>query len=91
MPLGDIDAFVSTSLFASVKDLYPDHDLYVACKDDIRSVFDANDYVHKTLTYEESFNNVKLLKCKDGKNLFEVVYTPHLNKNNFQQIAKTNC
>ena len=91
MPLGDVDAFVSTSLFASIKDLYPEHDLYVACNKDVHSLFHANDYVHKILLYEDSFNNVQSLKSKDGEDLFEVVYTPHLNKNNIEQIVKTNC
>ena len=85
MPLGDADAF------ASIKDLYPNHDLYVACNKDVHSLFHANDHVHKVLPYEDSFNNISSLKSKDGEDLFEVVYTPHLNKNNLEQIVKTNC
>ena len=90
MPEGEIDCFVSTSLFQSIKELYPDHDLYVACAPQLGLMFFGNDDIHKVLDYDESFNNLKNFKNEDGKDLFEVVYTPHLNKNNFDQIAKTN-
>ena len=90
MPLDDIDVFVSTSLFPSIKELYPDHDLYVACKTEMKSFLYSNENVHKVLEYEDSFNNIKNLTNDDGEKLFEVIYTPHLNKNNFEQIIKTN-
>mgnify|MGYP003111998220 CR=1 FL=1 len=91
MPEGELDIYVSSSLFASVKELYPDHDLYVACKPMEALMLFGNPYVDQVLNYEESFSNPERLKCKNGKDLFEVVYTPHLNKNNFTQIVKTNC
>ena len=53
-------------------------------------MFFGNDYIHKVLEYDESFNNLKNFQNEDGDDLFEVVYTPHLNKNNFDQIARTN-
>jgi len=90
MPEGEMDCFVSTSLFESIKELYPDHDLYVACAPQLNLMFFGNDNVHKVLEYNESFNNFNNFKNEDGDDLFEVVYTPHLNKNNFDQIAKTN-
>ena len=90
MPEGEMDCFVSTSLFQSIKELYPDHDLYVACAANLGLMFFGNDYIHKVLEYDESFNNLKNFENEDGDDLFEVVYTPHLNKNNFDQIARTN-
>jgi glycosyltransferase involved in cell wall biosynthesis len=90
MPEGELDLFVSTSLFSSIKELYPDHDLYVACQPALKSFIFGDDNVHKVLDWNNEFNNVSGIKDENGVDLFEVVYTPSLNKNNFKQICKTN-
>jgi glycosyltransferase involved in cell wall biosynthesis len=90
MPLDEVDIFVSTSLFKSIKDLYPDHDLYVASQPKNELILAANQYVHKFLKYEQAFEHLHLLKDDQGDDLFEAIYTPHLNKNNYNLIHKTN-
>ena len=90
MPEGELDLFVSTSLFSSIKELYPDHDLYVACQPALKSFIFGDDNVHKVLDWNNEFNNVSGIKDENGVDLFEIVYTPSLNKNNFKQICKTN-
>ena len=45
---------------------------------------------HKFLDWNPEFNNVLQMKDDNNEQLFEVIYTPSLNKNNFKQICKTN-
>lgn len=90
MPEGELDLFVSTSLFPSIKEIYPNHDLYVACQPALKTFIFGDENVHKALDWKDEFNNVLNLKDEEGDALFEVVYTPFLNKNNFKQICKTN-
>ena len=88
--MGETEVFVSTSLFKSIKELYPDHDLYVASDPKNQLILAGNDYVHKFLKYEQIFNHLELLKDEDGNDLFEAIYTPHLNKTNYNLIHKSN-
>ena len=90
MPEGELDLFVSTSLFDSIKELYPEHDLYVACQPSLKTFIFGNDNVHQTLDWNDEFANFSNIKDEEGDELFEVIYTPSLNKNNFKQISKTN-
>jgi len=90
MPEGELDLFVSTSLFSSIKEIYPDHDLYVACQPNLKAFIFGDENIHKILDWKDQFANALNLKDEEGCKLFEVVYTPSLNKNNFQQICKTN-
>jgi glycosyltransferase involved in cell wall biosynthesis len=90
IPLGETEVFVSTSLFKSIKELYPNHDLYVASSPNNKLILAGNDHVHKFLKYEQIFNHLELLKDEDGNDLFEAIYTPHLNKTNYNLIHKSN-
>ena len=90
MPEGELDLFVSTSLFDSIKELYPEYDLYVACQPSLKTFIFGNDNIHKVLDWNDEFNNFSNVKDENGDELFEVIYTPSLNKNNFKQISKTN-
>ena len=90
IPENEFDVFISTSLFESIKELYPKHDLYVATNDAHCSLLYANDHVHKVLSLNEQFNNLENFKDDEGNDLFETIYTPSLNKSNYQQITKTN-
>lgn len=90
MPESELDLFISTSLFSSIKELYPDHDLYVACQTPLKPLLFGDDNVHKVLDWSDEFNTILNVKDFEGDDLFEVIYTPSLNKNNFKQICKTN-
>ncbi len=45
------DIFVGTSLFANLKKLYPDADLYVACEPKFMSIIHGNPHIHRVLAY----------------------------------------
>ena len=89
MPLGEIDIYVSTALFSSIKNLYPDHNLYVAINPIFESMLVGNDNVHKVLEFTPEMDEPSKLKDAKGTDLFDVAYTPHLNKNNHLYIKKT--
>ena len=55
MPGSSKDVFMSTSLFKSIKEKYPKYNLYVATKPENFSLLWANEFVHKTIPYSESF------------------------------------
>lgn len=90
MPEGEVDMFVSTGLFASIKEIYPDHNLYVACNNNLKNIIFGDENVHKVLEFNDELNTAANLKDENGEDFFEVIYTPSLNKNNFKQISKTN-
>ena len=49
MPLGELDVYISTALFGSIKKLYPDYNLYVAINPIFHSMLAGNSNIHKIL------------------------------------------
>lgn len=45
------DIFLSTSLLKSLKDAYPETDIYFACKPEFKDILKNNPYVKKTIDY----------------------------------------
>jgi len=79
MPQSIGDVFLSTSLFRSIKEQYPDHNLYVATQPQFREVLDGLPYVHKVINYIPQMDNLLWLEGKgDHKGFFEVAYLPHI-------------
>jgi hypothetical protein len=78
MPQSIGDIFLSTSLFKSIKKLYPDYNLYVATKPEYFSVLNGNEYVYKVIPYIESYMCDELRMCGNASNpkFVNVLYTP---------------
>lgn len=79
MPESATDVFISTSLFKSLKEQYPDYNLYVATKPQFTNLLKGNEYVHRVIPYSPQMDN--LLWCEgfgDHEGFFEVAYLPHL-------------
>jgi len=75
--IGDI--YLSTSLFKSLKELYPDYNLYVACKPEFLDVLNGNPYVHKKLHHIPQMDNLLWLEGqKEHKGYFEVAFLPYM-------------
>ena len=73
------DVFLSTSLFKSLKESYPEHNLYVATKPENVEVLDANPHVHRVIPYVQEMENLTWLEgMGDHKGFFEVAFLPHL-------------
>ena len=47
------DCINSLALLKSLKEQYFDYDIYVACDNNFKEVFDGNEYIYKILTYED--------------------------------------
>jgi len=78
MPHSGTDVFLSTGLFRSIKEQYPDYNLYVATSPNFFEILEANDYVYKVIPYTSQMDD--LLWCEgfnDHKGYFEVSYLPH--------------
>lgn len=79
MPDSAVDVFLSTSLFKSIKDKYPDYNLYVATKPEYFKILYGNEYIHKVINYSNQFDNTLFLEGAGNHNgLFEIAFTPHL-------------
>jgi glycosyltransferase involved in cell wall biosynthesis len=80
MPESAGDIFLSTALFKSIKDRYPDYSLYVATKPQFKSILDGNQYVHKWIEYNPIMDNAIFLEGNSQhKGYFDIAYLPHIN------------
>jgi glycosyltransferase involved in cell wall biosynthesis len=77
MPESEREIFLSTSLFKSIKELYPSYNLYVAIRSEYEDMLSFNPYVYKMLEYEKEMENFDELE----KEHFEIVFSPHLARN----------
>lgn len=74
--IGDI--FLCTSLFESLKQLYPDYNLYVATKPEYFDLMDGNSNVHKVIPYTPQMDNhFWLTGIGKHKGFFEVAFHPY--------------
>ena len=79
MPDSQVDVFLSTALFKSIKIKYPEYNLYVATKPENFSILLANENVHATIPYTPQFDNPLYLEgVNDEGGYFEIAFTPHL-------------
>jgi hypothetical protein len=67
------DIFLSTSLLESLKELYPDSDIYYACKEEYHSLLYNNPYIHKTIPYYQIMESqVAMEGTGDWKGIFDI-------------------
>ena len=80
MPESIGDVFMSTSLFRSLKELYPEHNLYVATKPENFEILQGNEHVHKTLPWMSEMENQLWLEGHGKhKGYFEIAFLPFIN------------
>ena len=73
------DVFMSTSLFESIKQTYPEMNLYVATNQANFDLLDGNPYVHKTILFNQNMNNLLWLEGQGEHNgYFEIAFLPYL-------------
>jgi|TARA_B100001939_G_scaffold324651_1_gene316814 glycosyltransferase involved in cell wall biosynthesis len=79
MPDSQKDVFLITSLFKSLKEKYPDYNLYVSTKLENFPILWANEHIHKLIPYSESFDNVLSLEgIGESNEYFTMVFAPYL-------------
>ena len=93
MPESDMDLFLSTSLFKSIKDTYPTHSLYVATKPEYNEILDGNPYIKKVIQYIPQMDNILWLEgTSDHNGYFDIAFLPYINSQrvvNFLHNGKT--
>ena len=94
MPRSENDVFNSTSLLKSIKESYPDYNIYYATEANYFKIISSSPYVHKTIPYHQNMENLLALEgCGDNEGLFEIVFLPHLGVQrtfDYQHNGKTN-
>ena len=79
MPQSAGDVFWTTSLFKSIKDMYPDYNLYYATKKEYMDVLEGNPYVHKTIEYNPIMDNLLWSEgAGNHKGYFEITFLPFI-------------
>jgi len=58
------DIFLSTSLFQSLKDLYPGYDFYFGCLAEHGHILENNPYIFKIINYSPIMNNSMAMEGK---------------------------
>ena len=80
MPESMGDVFMSTSLFKSLKEQYPEYNLYVATKPEFIEVLDGNPHVHKAIPYQNHMDSLLFLEGRgEHEGWFEIAFLPHVN------------
>jgi len=78
MPESAGDIFLSTALFKSIKNRYPEYSLYVATKPQYKDILDGNPYVHKWLEYNPIMDNLIWLEGNNQHDgYFDIAYLPY--------------
>lgn len=80
------DIYMATSLFRSLKEQYPDYNLYVATYPKYASIIQGNPYVHKIVPYTPGMDNFmntegagKTGQANAIKSLFQISFLSHVN------------
>ena len=78
MPESERDVFLSTSLFESLNQLYPDYNLYVATKPQYFDILAGNEYVHKVIPYFPQMDDLLWLEgYGEHDGFFEIALLAH--------------
>lgn len=79
MPQSIGDVILSTSLFRSIKEQYPNYNLYVATLPQFHEVLYGNPHVYKVINYIPQMDNLMWLEGAGSHNgYFEIAFLPHL-------------
>ena len=84
MPVDDTNVFLSTSLFESIKEQYPNHNLYVATEPKFESILKGNSNVHRIIPFLPQMENQMWLEGQgDHKGFFEIAFLPYIGTEKF--------
>jgi hypothetical protein len=79
MPESIGDIYLCTALLESIKETYPDHNLYFATKKDYFSIIEGNPYVHRIIEYIPQMDSLLWLEGHgDHQGYFEIAFLPHI-------------
>ena len=83
-------AFISTSFLRSIKELYGDFNIYVACEPTNNSFFEGNKYIHKIIPYSGEMQDPNWLRGLVGQtDHFNIVFSSNnFDLENFAMFSK---
>lgn len=85
MPRSAGDIFLSTSLFRSIKETYPDHNLYVATSPEFMNILDGNPHIYKVIPFSEKFESHYFTEgSSKNKGYFEISFIPFITTQKYQ-------
>lgn len=80
MPESAGDVFMITALFDSLKETYPEYNLYVATKPNFFPILEGNPHIHKVIPYSPQMDQLLWLEgAGDHQGYFEIAFIPHVN------------
>ena len=63
----------------SIKDKYPEYNLYFVTKPEHSHILDGNEYIHRVIPYNPQFDNTIYLEGYGShEGYFEIAFTTHL-------------
>ena len=84
MEKNETDIVLSTSLLQSLKELYPDFNLYFATQPEFFELLDENPYIHKVIQYTPQMENLLYLEgAGDKPGYFEIALSPSVGSQKF--------
>lgn len=93
MPESIGDIYLSTALFKSIKQQYPEYNLYIATKPEYFEILEGNPYIYKIIQYLPQMDQLLWLEGVDNhKGFFEIAFLAHLGTQrlfNYQHNGKT--
>lgn len=79
MPESAGDVFMLTSLLPSIKEAYPEKDLYFATKKEFFPILDLNEFIYKVIEYDPFMENLVMMEGRsDHQGYFEICFLPHI-------------
>ena len=71
--------YLCTSLLESIKETYPDHNLYFATKKEHFCILEGNPHIHRMLEYIPQMDNLLWLEgYGNHQGYFEIAFLPHI-------------
>ena len=68
-----VDAFYATALFESIKETYPDFNIYISTQKENSAILSGNKHVHKIIPYVDQMEK-NSSQLENTRNLFELVF-----------------
>ena len=91
MPENEEDVIITSSLLPSIKEEYPDHNIYYFTKPQYFDLVSSNKYIHKVLSYCDKMDDPLFFEGRgDEKKHFEFAYVPYLETRRHLNFTKNN-
>ena len=91
MPENEEDVIITSALLPSIKEEYPDHNIYYFTKPQYFDLVSSNKCIHKVLSYCDKMDDPLFFEGRgDEKKYFEFAYVPYLETRRFVNFTKNN-